>query len=695
MLLNNNRPNHKIIGNNSKLLIIILVISFFIFLSCNTLFAAERIVTIRKSHDPRAIGHNLYYGHSENISKTNFSEKIDLGSDTVYVASNLQEGSTYYFAATAYDKHGNESVFSNILSYKVPENNSIITRDNWSLVYVDSEEIVGEDGRAVNAFDGNPDTIWHTEWKNSQPMHPHEIVIDLGAIYDLDSFSYLPRQDGNANGRIKDYAFYVSNNPMDWGDAAASGTFADSATEKTVLFDSRAVGQFIRLVALSEVKGKAFTSAAEINVTGSILKLPTPTLIPRDNWSLVYVDSEEIVGEDGRAVNAFDGNPDTIWHTEWKNKRPMHPHEIVIDLGATYALESFSYLPRQDGNANGRIKNYAFYVSNDPKNWGDASASGTFADSATEKTVLFGSRALGQFIRLVALNEVNGKAFTSAAEINVVGTLFTDEDTTIDSTPHIIEIGEVFVDHNWQRVDFERTFIHPIVVAKPASLNDPDPAVVRIRNVDETGFDIRIQEWDYLDDVHDFENVSYLVVEKGFYILPGGILMEAGTFEADGESFLFNPFVDAFNQIPVVIASVTSADQQNAVDGRIHNVSINGFEYLLQEQELNNQWQHGIETVSFIALESFSGVLKGLTIEVGTTGTNFNHNLDDIIYTETFLTVPYFLADMQTANGLDTCNVRYRNKDRYGVEVHISEEQSYNQDLMHIHENIGYIFMVE
>jgi len=50
---------------------------------------------------------------------------------------------------------------------------------------------------------------------------------------------------------------------------------------------------------------------------------------------------------------------------------------------------------------------------------------------------------------------------------------------------------------------------------------------------------------------------------------------------------------------------------------------------------------------------------------------------------------------MQTVNGLDTCNVRYRNKDRYGVEVHISEEQSYDQDLTHIHENIGYILMAE
>jgi hypothetical protein len=186
-----------------------------------------------------------------------------------------------------------------------------------------------------------------------------------------------------------------------------------------------------------------------------------------------------------------------------------------------------------------------------------------------------------------------------------------------------------------------------------------------------------------------------MVVEKGSYILPGGIKMEAGTFEAEGQNFRLNPFVDSFNQIPVVIASVTSINQQNAVDGRINTVSIDGFEYRLQEEELNSQQENGIETVSFIAFEHFSGVLNGLTIEVGTTGTKVNHDFQDIIYTENFFTVPYFLADIQAANELDTSNVRYHNKDRYGVEVQISKEKSQDAELMHADEKIGYIIIME
>jgi len=60
--------------------------------------------------------------------------------------------------------------------------------------------------------------------------------------------------------------------------------------------------------------------------------------IPQSGWSLLYVDSEELVGENGAAVNSFDGNPLTIWHTEWKVQQPLPPHEIQLDLGAVYAL---------------------------------------------------------------------------------------------------------------------------------------------------------------------------------------------------------------------------------------------------------------------------------------------------------------------------------------------------------------------
>jgi hypothetical protein len=169
----------------------------------------------------------------------------------------------------------------------------LISQDNWSLQYVDSEELSGEDGAATNAFDTNTGTIWHTEWESSSPTHPHEIQINLGEEYSVDGFRYLPRQDGNENGRISQYQFYVSSNPSNWGSAVASGTFANSSSEKEVTFAAK-TGQYVRLVALSEVNGNAWTSAAEINVLGtSAGPTPTPTSTPS---SITYQAEDANVG---------------------------------------------------------------------------------------------------------------------------------------------------------------------------------------------------------------------------------------------------------------------------------------------------------------------------------------------------------------------------------------------------------------
>lgn len=57
------------------------------------------------------------------------------------------------------------------------QGNENINRNNWKLVYVDSEETVKEDGKATNAFDGNTETYWHTAWSDSDV--PHEVQINM------------------------------------------------------------------------------------------------------------------------------------------------------------------------------------------------------------------------------------------------------------------------------------------------------------------------------------------------------------------------------------------------------------------------------------------------------------------------------------------------------------------------------------
>jgi endo-alpha-N-acetylgalactosaminidase len=221
---------------------------------------------------------------------------------------------------------------------------------------------------------------------------------------------YTPRQN-ISNGRIARYEVYVSSDPAVWGSPVATGTFPNTAADQTVAFTPK-VGRYLRLRALSEVAGRAWTSVAELNI-GLAARLPQSTMTVR------YVDSQETAGENGVAGNVLDGNPATIWHTQWQAASPPPPHEIQLDLGAAYTVSCVHYLPRSD-SPNGRVAAYEVYTSIDGVAWGTAAVTGTWANTTAEKSACFTARA-ARYVRLRALSEVNGRAWTSAAELNVEG----------------------------------------------------------------------------------------------------------------------------------------------------------------------------------------------------------------------------------------------------------------------------------
>jgi hypothetical protein len=232
-------------------------------------------------------------------------------------------------------------------------------------LYVDSEEI-NLGNFAFNALDGNSNTIWHTERINTNPPPPHELQLDLGENSFVSGFIDLPRQASQQNGRVANYAIYVSNSTSNWGASVSTGTRANDQALKTVNFPA-VQASYLRFVVLSEVNGNPWAAAVEIDVI-------------RPELTVYFVNSEDIVSG-GFASNAFDGDPNTVWHTEYSNVPDTpYPSEIQIDLGIESDVSGLEYLPRQDASLNGTIANYEIYVSNDPNNWGTSVNTGTWAN---------------------------------------------------------------------------------------------------------------------------------------------------------------------------------------------------------------------------------------------------------------------------------------------------------------------------
>lgn len=138
-----------------------------------------------------------------------------------------------------------------------------VDKRDWSIVSYDSQQ--GGKEIATNAIDDDENTIWHTMYNPNTPDCPHELVIDMGHTYHVNSFSYKGRMDGS-NGRVIDYEVYFSNNSRIWGEPAASGSFNDVSNIQTVAIKGNVEARFFRFVAKSVVGNNKYASAAELYI---------------------------------------------------------------------------------------------------------------------------------------------------------------------------------------------------------------------------------------------------------------------------------------------------------------------------------------------------------------------------------------------------------------------------------------------
>ncbi|MGB8335985.1 MAG: hypothetical protein WCE56_15945, partial [Desulfobacterales bacterium] len=146
----------------------------------------------------------------------------------------------------------------------------------------------------------------------------------------------------------------------------------------------------------------------------------------------------------------------------------------------------------------------------------------------------------------------------------------------------------------------------------------------------------------------------------------------------------------SYGTVPVVITTINSVNEDDAVAMRLKKITTSGFDYRIQEQELNYQ-QHASEMAGYIAWEPSAGSLGGLVFEIGRTSNSVTHAFQAMPFYEPFSNPPVFLADMQTTDGSDTAAVRWQKKQATGIEVKVEEEQSRDVETNHTTEVVGYM----
>jgi hypothetical protein len=241
----------------------------------------------------------------------------------------------------------------------------------------------------------------------------------------------------------------------------------------------------------------------------------------------------------------------------------------------------------------------------------------------------------------------------------------------------------------WRRVPLAKDFSKPVVVAKPASSRGLDPGVVRVQAAVSNSFQLRFQEWNYLDGPHMAEQVFYLVAETGSHSL-AGLQLKAGRVDTDALARLGGwagfQFSAPFSGPPAVFTAVNTNNGSDAVTTRVRAVDASGFDVAMDEEEAKLDG-HVVERIGWIAIDRGSG-----TTADGRQVVVFSDAVDHVSVPILFGTAldrrfPVVLGDVNSYFGPDPFSLRYRAVNATAIELWLEEEQSWDTETLHVLED--------
>ncbi len=283
------------------------------------------------------------------------------------------------------------------------------------------------------------------------------VLADASAI-DSDDAD-LQQLIEQANTLLKEYA----------PDAAAIENLATAIKEKLASLDYEKADytEVNKYLALIPEDTSIFTEASVLNletVVDSIREdLPVSMQATVDNYARLlqlalknlelkefknanYIDSSTLRAtasshQDGSSApeKAIDGDPNTMWHTDWGIT--TGDHWINFELATKANVDGLSYVPRSTG-VNGMPLQYEIQVSDDGQNYRTVKT-GTLPQNSDQKEIEF-EKVNTKHVRFVIKRGVNGNG--SAAEIMLYNA---DAEADIAGLNALIQKAEAITDNGF------------------------------------------------------------------------------------------------------------------------------------------------------------------------------------------------------------------------------------------------------
>lgn len=148
----------------------------------------------------------------------NDGESLDLSGETPVISSTFRPGNGWqevkldaprngrYICFEALSGYGSDDVSSMAEFYVLDGKGERLSREPWTVVYADSEDVANGNHSADKIFDLQESTYWSTV---PSAGYPHQVVIDLGGEHEIGGIQYLPRMEAEVPGAVKSYRLYI------------------------------------------------------------------------------------------------------------------------------------------------------------------------------------------------------------------------------------------------------------------------------------------------------------------------------------------------------------------------------------------------------------------------------------------------------------------------------------------------------
>ncbi|MEO0532263.1 MAG: hypothetical protein AAF215_00120 [Cyanobacteria bacterium P01_A01_bin.123] len=323
------------------------------------------------------------------------------------------------------------------------------------------------------------------------------------------------------------------------------------------------------------------------------------------------------------------------------------------------------------GNRTENIKPYALFGDIDGDFYGKPLSEGDFTLKATAYTQ---EGAKGQVV--------------GAADLD-----YSVVDGAQPQSDAIGEYGSLTLNDQWQTVALDETYDNPVVIVSDPTFNGSDPAAIRLRNITDNTFQVRLQEPKYKDDTHTNESVSYLVMEAGDWELADGTRLSAGTRNSDQLTTQGFESVDitGFESAPTVLSQVQTFNGGDWVTTRTKGQSATDFQVAMQEEEALNNGGHTQETIGWLAVESGTAFDGDTLMQSNTTGQSHDDSRSKVSFAADFDVAPAVIVKLGSFEGSDTANLRLDDISATSFGVRVYEEQSLDSELNHTTEAVSFL----